>query len=479
MLERLFKLSESGTTVRTEITAGITTFLAMAYILAVNPNLLSMTGMDKDAVFVATALAAAIGCFVMGFLANYPVAQAPGMGLNAFFTFSVCFGMGYSWQAALAAVFCSGVLFILLSLFGIRELIINSIPKSLRLGISAGIGLFLAFIAAQGTGLVVDAQGILVSMGNLAQFPVVMAGLAFFLTVALSVRGVRGATLLVILLITTIGLIFTDHEFTGIIGMPPSLAPTFAQLDFSAMYTVTEKNPTTMAAVISFATVVFAFLFVDLFDTAGTLVGVAQKADMIKEDGRIPRLGRALIADSTATTVGAVLGTSNTTSYVESVAGVAAGGRTGLTAVVVGCLFLVSLFFAPLAGMIPSYATAGALFYVAILMMAGLVSVDWRDLTEAAPVVIVALMIPLTYSIAHGIVLGFISYTAIKVFSGRAREISVGTWIISTVFVLMYLVPYLQKTFFADETVKEAAEAVSMLLPQMGDASQMIFAAVA
>ncbi|AYC04577.1 NCS2 family permease [Vibrio cholerae] len=427
MLEKLFKLSEYGTNVRTEILAGVTTFLTMAYIIFVNPAILSDAGMDRGAVFVATCLAAAIGCFIMGFIANYPIAQAPGMGLNAFFTYGVVLGMGHTWQVALAAVFCSGVLFILLSLFKIREWIINSIPHSLRTGISAGIGLFLAFIALKNAGIVVDNPATLVSLGAITSLNAVLAAVGFFLTIGLVYRGVKGAVMIAILAVTALGLVFGDVQWGGIMSTPPSIAPTFMQLDFSAVFEI------------GMISVVFAFLFVDLFDTAGTLVGVANKAGLIEKDGKIPRLNRALLADSTATSVGALLGTSNTTSYIESVSGVAVGGRTGLTAVVVGILFLLALFFSPLAGMIPAYATAGALFYVAILMMSGLVSIDWRDLTEAAPTVVTCLMMPLTFSIAEGISLGFIAYAAIKLFSGKGRSVSLSVWVMAAIFVIKYI----------------------------------------
>ncbi|HBK8158052.1 TPA: NCS2 family permease, partial [Vibrio cholerae] len=353
--------------------------------------------------------------------------QAPGMGLNAFFTYGVVLGMGHTWQVALAAVFCSGVLFILLSLFKIREWIINSIPHSLRTGISAGIGLFLAFIALKNAGIVVDNPATLVSLGAITSLHAVLAAVGFFLTIGLVYRGVKGAVMIAILAVTALGLVFGDVQWGGIMSTPPSIAPTFMQLDFSAVFEI------------GMISVVFAFLFVDLFDTAGTLVGVATKAGLIEKDGKIPRLNRALLADSTATSVGALLGTSNTTSYIESVSGVAVGGRTGLTAVVVGILFLLALFFSPLAGMIPAYATAGALFYVAILMMSGLVSIDWRDLTEAAPTVVTCLMMPLTFSIAEGISLGFIAYAAIKLFSGKGRSVSLSVWVMAAIFVIKYI----------------------------------------
>jgi AGZA family xanthine/uracil permease-like MFS transporter len=399
----------------------------MAYIIFVNPMILADAGMDHGAVFVATCLAAAIGCFIMGFVANYPIAQAPGMGLNAFFTYAVVMGMGYTWQVALAAVFVSGVIFIFLSIFKIREWIINSIPMSLRVGISAGIGLFLAFIALGNAGIVVSNPATKVSLGDITAIAPMLGALGFFLTIALVHRGVKGAVMIAILAITAIGIAIGDVQYGGIMSTPPSLAPTFMQLDFSAVFEI------------GMISVVFAFLFVDLFDTAGTLVGVATKANLIKEDGKLPRLNKALLADSTATSIGALLGTSNTTSYVESVAGVAEGGRTGLTAVVVGILFLLALFFSPLAGMIPAYATSGALFYVAILMMSGLVGIDWRDLTEAAPVVVTCLLMPLTYSIAEGISLGFIAYAAIKLLSGKGRDVSPAVWVMSVIFILKYI----------------------------------------
>ncbi|WP_025738728.1 NCS2 family permease [Salinivibrio socompensis] len=427
MLERLFQLKAHGTDLRTEVIAGFTTFLTMAYIIFVNPSILAEAGMDKGAVFVATCLAAAVGCLVMGIVANYPVAQAPGMGLNAFFTYTVVLQMGHSWQVALAAVFISGLCFILLSVLRVREWIINSIPMALRTGISAGIGLFLALIALQNAGIVVDHPATLVALGDVTAFAPAMAALGFFLTIGLVHRGLKGAVMIAILAVTVIGVIAGDVAYSGVMSAPPSLAPTFMQLDFAGAFEV------------GLVSIVFAFLFVDLFDTAGTLVGVAQRAELLDKDGKLPRLNRALLADSTATSVGALLGTSNTTSYIESVSGVAAGGRTGLTAVVVGILFLLALFFAPLAGMVPAYATAGALFYVAILMMSGLVSINWRDLTEAAPVVVVCLLMPLTYSIASGIGLGFIAFCAVKTFAGKGREVPVSIWILAGLFLLKFV----------------------------------------
>jgi AGZA family xanthine/uracil permease-like MFS transporter len=430
MLEKLFKLSEHNTSVRTELLAGVTTFLTMAYIIFVNPSILSQTGMDQGAVFVATCLAAAFGCFIMGLYANYPVAQAPGMGLNAFFTFGVVMGMGYTWQVALGAVFLSGIAFLILSMFKVREWIVNSIPNSLRIGIGAGIGLFLALIALKNAGIVVSNPATIVGLGDLTSLQPALAVLGFFLIIAMAHKQIKGAVLYAILIITALGLAFGDVKFGGVMAMPPSLAPTFMQLDLTSGFT-------TAAGAFNFAmlSVVFAFLFVILFDTSGTLIAVADKAGMLDKNGRLPRLGKALMSDAVSTVAGAVLGTSSTTSYIESASGVAAGGRTGLTAVTVGGLFLLALFLSPLAGMVPAYATAGALFYVAILMMSSLAKVDWDDLTEAAPVAVVTLMMPLSFSIAHGIELGFIAYAAIKLLSGRYKDVSASVWVLAALFL--------------------------------------------
>ena len=430
MLEKLFKLSEHNTCVRTELLAGITTFLTMAYVIFVNPSILAQTGMDQGAVFVATCLAAAFGCFIMGLYANYPVAQAPGMGLNAFFTFGVVMGMGYSWQVALGAVFLSGVAFLLLSMFKVREWIVNSIPNALRLGIGAGIGLFLALIALKNAGIVVSNPATIVGLGNLTSLQPALAVLGFVLIIAMAHRQMKGAVLYAILIVTVLGLVLGDVKFAGVMSMPPSLAPTFMQLDLISGFT-TAKGAFNVAML----SVVFAFLFVILFDTSGTLIAVADKAGMLDKQGRLPRLGKALMSDAVSTVAGAVLGTSSTTSYIESASGVAVGGRTGLTAVTVGVLFLLALFLSPLAGMVPAYATAGALFYVAILMMSSLAKVDWDDLTEAAPVAVVTLMMPMSFSIAHGIELGFIAYAAIKLLSGRHKDVSVSVWVLAALFL--------------------------------------------
>ena len=424
MLERLFQLKAHNTNVRTEILAGVTTFLAMAYILFVNPSILGETGMDKGALFVATCLAAAIGSATMGLIANYPIALAPGMGLNAFFTYTVVLHMGHSWQVALGAVFISAVCFFILSVLRIREWIVNSIPLPLRSAIAAGIGLFLALIALQKSGIVVSNTETLVTMGDMKAPGAVLAVLGFFLIVALEALKVRGAVLIGILATTVASIVMGFSPFRGIVSMPPSLAPTFLQLDIKG------------ALDIGLVSVIFAFLFVDLFDNSGTLIGVAKRAGLMGKDGHMPKMGRALIADSTAAMAGSLLGTSTTTSYIESAAGVSAGGRTGLTAMVVAVLFLLALFFAPLASSVPAYATAPALLFVAVLMASGLAEINWDDITEAAPVVVTALAMPLTYSIANGIAFGFIAWTAIKLLSGRARELNSALVILSILFVI-------------------------------------------
>lgn len=427
MLERLFQLKAHGTNVRKEVVAGITTFLTMAYIIVVNPSILQGTGMDFGAVFVATCLAAVIGTLIMGLWANYPIALAPGMGLNAFFSFTVVGSMGYSWQIALGAVFISGLLFFLLSIFRVREWIINSIPMSLRFGISAGIGFFLALIALKNAGIVIDHPATLVGLGDIKATESLLFFGGFLLICALSYRQVTGSVMIGIIAVTLAAMALGMVEYQGFIAAPPSLTPTLLQLDIAGALDV---------AMIS---VIFAFLFVDLFDTSGTLIGAAQRGNLLDEDGKLPRLGRALMSDSVATMSGAALGTSTTTSYIESTAGISAGGRTGLTAVVVAALFLACLLLSPIASIIPAYATAPALLYVAVLMTSGLKLIDWDDLTEAAPAVVTALMMPLTFSIANGIALGFITYALLKALSGRWSQLSASVSVIAVVFVLKYI----------------------------------------
>ena len=428
MLERRFGLAEHGTDVRTEMIAGATTFLTMVYIAFVNPQILAEAGMDQGAVFVATCTAAMIGTLIMGLYANYPIALAPGMGLNAYFAYTVVLTLGYSWQTALGAVFISGVLFICLSLLRVRQYLINSVPRTLKLAISAGIGLFLGLIALQNAGLVVAHSTTLVTLGDMSRPEPALAMLGFALIAALTWRRVPGSVLLGILAATLAGLPLGLTSFQGIISAPPDPRPTLLALDLAATLQV------------GFVTVVFTFFFVDLFDTAGTLIGVAHRANLLDEDGRLPRLNRALLADSSATVAGSMLGTSTVTSYIESAAGTNVGGRTGLTAVVVAGLFGLTLFFAPLAAMIPAYATSSALLFVAALMARGLAEIEWDDVTEYAPAVITAIGMPLTFSIATGIGFGFISYAAIKLLSGRWREIGPAVLVIALLFIVKFVI---------------------------------------
>jgi AGZA family xanthine/uracil permease-like MFS transporter len=425
LLERLFKLREHGTTARTEVVAGITTFLTMAYIIFVNPSILGDAGMPKDAVFVATCLIAALGTTVMALYANYPIAMAPGMGLNAYFAYAVVLHMGFTWQAALGAVFISGCLFLVVTLFGLRKLIIDGIPQSLRNAITVGIGLFLALIALKSAGIVVGNKATLVTLGDLHSVPVILAVLGFALIVALDHLKVPGAILIGILTVTLASFVFGGNEFHGLFSAPPSIAPTFLQLD---IHTALTKG---------FLNVVLVFFLVELFDATGTLMGVAKRAGLLVP-GRMERLNKSLLADSSAIFAGSLLGTSSTTAYIESAAGVQAGGRTGLTALTVAVLFLACLFIAPLAGVVPAYATAPALFFVACLMLRELVDLDWEDTSETVPAAVTALAMPFTYSIANGLAFGFITYAGIKLLTGRVREVHWMVWVIAGVFLFKF-----------------------------------------
>ena len=426
-LDRYFGLSGQGTDVRTEFIAGVTTFLTMVYIVFVNPIILGKTGMDQGAVFVATCVAAAVSTLVMALYANYPIALAPGMGINAFFAFTVVLTYKYTWQQALAAVFCSGVLFFLISVFRIRQYVIDAIPQNLKLAVSAGVGLFLGIIALEEAKVVVAHPATLVTLGDLTNPQPLLMLLGFVLIAGLNYRRILGGTLIGILVVTAIGLPFGLAKFTGVISVPPSIAPTFLQLDFSR---VTE---------LTFITVVFSILFVDVFDNAGTLIGVTHRTGLM-QNGKLARMKEALISDSFAAMFGALIGTSTTTSYIESAAGVSAGGRTGLTAAFVGLFFLLALFFAPLAGMIPAYASAAALLYVACVMARGLAEIDWEDVTEYAPAVVTAITMPLTYSIATGIGLGFITYTLAKLIGGKIREAAPAIVVLAILFAVKFAV---------------------------------------
>nr|WP_277624130.1 NCS2 family permease [Undibacterium sp. TS12] len=419
-------MRENGTDVRTELLAGLTTFLTMAYIIFVNPSILGDAGMPKDSVFVATCVAAAIGTMIMGLYANYPMALAPGMGLNAYFTYAVVKGMGIPWEAALGAVFISGCLFIAVSVFKLREMIVNGIPQSIRTAITVGIGLFLGLISLKNAGIVVANPATMVGIGDVHKAPPILAALGFFLIVTLDKFKVRGSILIGILAVTILSFFFGGNTFHGVVSMPPSLDPTLFKLDVMGALSVGILN------------VVLVFFLVELFDATGTLMGVANRAGLLV-NGKMERLNRALLADSTAIVAGSFLGTSSTTAYIESAAGVQAGGRTGLTAVAVGLLFLACLFIAPLAGVVPAYATAPALFYVACLMLRELVDIDWSDTSESIPAGITALFMPFTYSIAHGVAFGFISYAGLKLFTGRAKEVKFIVWIIAAVFLFKFI----------------------------------------
>ena len=425
-MDRLFKLKELNTTFSKEILAGLTTFMAMAYIIFVNPQMMADAGMDYGASFVATCIAAAVACFLMGLYANWPVGLAPGMGLNAFFTYTIVGEMGYSWQVALGAVFLAGILFVLMSITRLRAWILESIPKDLRIAMGVGVGLFIGIIGLMNGGIISDHPATLLTLGDLSAPQPLMACLGFLIIMGLAVRNIPGAIILGILSITLIALVTGHAECQGLVSAPPSIAPTIAQLDIRG------------ALEITMISVILAILFVNLFDTAGTLMGVASRAGLMDSEGNIKDIDRALKADSTSSVAGAFFGCSPVTSYVESAAGVSAGGRTGLTACTVGLLFLIAIFFAPLAGMVPAFATAGALIYVALVMMGGMRDLDWNSPTNLLPALIMILMIPLSFSIAHGIAVGFISYVVLKVSAGKTEEINVGVWFLAVVFTAKF-----------------------------------------
>ncbi|NIF87263.1 NCS2 family permease [Burkholderia sp. Cy-637] len=424
-IKRYFGFQEAGTDLRTELLAGVTTFLTMAYIIFVNPAILGDAGMPKESVFVATCLVAALASLIMGLYANYPVACAPGMGLNAYFAYAVVKGMGFTWEAALGAVFISGCLFLLVTLFRVREAIINGIPKTLRVAITAGIGLFLGIISLKTAGVITGSPATLVTLGNLHQPATILAIVGFFLIVTLDALRVRGAILIGIVAVTVLSFFFGGNQFHGIVSMPPSIEPTLFKLDIKAALSTGVIN------------VILVFFLVELFDATGTLMGVANRAGLLVE-GKMQRLNKALLADSTAIVAGSVLGTSSTTAYIESASGVQAGGRTGMTAVTVAVLFLACLFIAPLAGVVPAYATAPALLYVSCLMLRDMVDVPWDDATEAVPAALTALLMPFTYSIANGVAFGFIAYAGLKLLTGRAKEVKAIVWIIAIVFLFRY-----------------------------------------
>ncbi len=427
ILENIFKIEKNGTTIKKELIAGLATFLTMAYIIVVNPLILQDAGMDFGAVFTATILTAAIATAIMGFWANWPIALAPGMGLNAFFSYGVVLGMGHSWQVALGAVFCSGILFLLISLTPLRQWIIEAIPRSLRYGIGAGIGFFLAIIGLKNAGIVVGSEATLVTLGNLTDSSVFLACIGFVAMVALDKLKVPGSIVISIIAITIIGLITGDAKWGGGSFLPPDMSPTFLALDIGGVFTA------------GLYVVVLTFLFVDFFDTAGTLTSAANLAGKVDEDGKVDGLGRAILSDSAATTIGSLLGTSNTTSYIESGAGIKEGGKTGLTAITVAVLFLLCLFLAPIAKTIPGWATAPALVFVATFFARNLKDLDWDDVTAYGPGILGAVIMPLTFSIANGIAIAFIAYTAIKIATGAIKEIHITVWILSILSILYYM----------------------------------------
>lgn len=428
MLKKLFGFDPAESTIKKEIVAGITTFLTMSYILAVNPSMFGLLdGMPQGAVFTTTALAAIIGCVAMAFIGKLPFGLAPGMGLNAFFVFSVCMGMGYTWQFALTAVLIEGLIFIVLTLTNVREAIVNAIPLSLRNAIGAGIGLFIAFIGLNSAGVVVNDDATLVALGDITSGSALLAIIGIILTGFLYARNVPGAILIGVLATMVIGIFMGVTEFKGILSQPESIAPIFCQFEFDKVFTL------------DMLVVVFTFLFIDMFDTVGTLVGVCTKANMVDEKGNIKRLNQAFMADSIATTAGAMLGTSTTTTYVESAAGVAQGGRSGLTALVVAVCFAISLFFSPLFLSIPAAATAPALFLVGLLMLEPITKIPFNDFSESIPAFVCIIMMPLTYSISNGILLGMITYVLMNIICGNFKKITPTMYILAVLFILKYI----------------------------------------
>ena len=428
MLKKLFGFDSAKTTVRTEIVAGITTFLTMSYILAVNPTMFGeLDGMPVGSVFTSTALAAIVGCLAMAFVGKLPFGLAPGMGLNAFFVYSVCMGMGYSWQFALTAVLIEGLIFIVLTLTNLREAIVNAIPMSLRNAIGAGIGLFIAFIGLKSAGVVVADGATLVALGDVTSGSALLAFIGLVITGFMYSRNVPGAILLGIIITMVIGIPLGVTEFKGIVSAPESIAPIFCQFEFDKIFSV------------DMLVVVFTFFFIDMFDTVGTLVGVCTKAKMMDENGNIYRVKQAFMADSIATTLGAILGTSTTTTYVESAAGVAQGGRSGLTALVVGGCFVIAMFFSPLFLSIPSAATAPALIIVGLLMAEQIKNVDFDDFSESIPAFVCMIMMPLTYSISNGILIGMITYVLMNIICGKFKKLSPAMYILAVLFILKYI----------------------------------------
>ena len=427
MLEKYFSIDSHQTTVQKEVLAGVTTFITMAYIIFVNPQMMAQSGMDHGAIFVGTCLAAAIACFVMGLFSNWPVGLAPGMGLNAFFTYTVVGELGYSWEVALGSVFIAGVLFFIMSITPLRRWMLDSIPMNLRIAMGAGVGLFIGFIGLKNGGIIEANGATFLSLGDFTNPGTLLAGLGFLLISILSIRKTPGAIIIGIMAVTLMSIFLDLVKFEGVFALPPDISPVFLQLDIIGALDITMLS------------IIMSFLFVNLFDTAGTLFGVASRAGLISDSGKIKNLDKALKADSSSSIFGSFLGCAPVTSYVESSAGIEAGGRTGITAIVVGLLFLLATFLSPLAAAVPAYATAGALIYVAILMLSGMKTLDWNDQSELLPALVMIVMIPLTFSIANGIALGFLVYVAIKTFIGEIKQISSGAWFLTLIFVAKFI----------------------------------------
>ena len=427
LVEDFFRLKEYNTSIQKELLAGFTTFVTMAYIVFVNPQIMALAGMDQGAVFVGTCIAAALACLLMGLFANWPVGLAPGMGLNAFFTFTVVGELGYSWEIALGSVFLAGVLFFLMSVTRLRSWMIDSIPLNLRIAMGAGVGLFIGFIGLKSGGIIVSNDATFLKLGDLSNQETLLAALGFLLISVLAIRKVPGAILIGVLLTTLLALVFGMIQYNGLVSMPPSLEPVFLKLDILG------------ALNISMITIVMSFLFVNLFDTTGTLLGVANRANLVDAEGNADNLDKALKADSSVSFIGTFFGCSPVTSYVESSAGVEAGGRTGLTAIFIGLFFILTMFLSPLALIVPASATAGALIYVSILMLSGMEKLNWSNMIDLLPALIIIVMIPLTFSIADGIALGFLSYVVLKIGYGEISKISSGAWFLTLIFISKFI----------------------------------------
>ena len=425
--EKLFKLNENNTTIKQEFIAGFTTFITMAYIIFVNPQIMAQSGMDLGAIFVGTCIAASAACIFMGLYANWPIGLAPGMGVNAFFTFTVVGEMGYSWETALGAVFLAGILFFIISVTNLRRWMIDSIPISLRVAIGSGVGLFIGFIGLKSGGIIISNDVTYLSLGDFSEYQTILAALGFLIISVLAVRKINGAIIIGVLIVTLIALLIGLEEYKGLLAYPPNIYPTFMKLDILGALDV---------AMIS---VIMSFLFVNLFDTTGTLLGVATRANLIDESGNAKNLNKALAVDSSSSIFGTFFGCSPVTSYIESSAGVESGGKTGMVSVIVGLFFILAIFLSPLAAMVPPYATSGALVYVAVLMLSSMEKLNWKNSIEILPALIIIVMIPFTFSIADGIALGFLTYVVLKVASGGIREISSGAWFLTFIFLSKFI----------------------------------------